>query len=130
MKKHARMARQAASSAVDGMRRVEQLPDLQAVGSGSGDQDGEAGIGVLARLQTTQSGHPDADLLRGDLLTHVMLLPEPTKPSPKLASDAAKPCRFAVMGGSRRAGSHDLGRSGEPRKTTRSYLIRSGRIGG
>lgn len=130
MRNRAGMAQRSAASPLDGMRRVEQLPDLQAVGGGGGDQDGEAGIGVLARLQPAQSGYPDPDLLRGGLLTHVMLLPEPTKPFPELSSHAPKPLRFAMMSGSRRAGSHDLGRSGGPRKTTRSYLIRSGRIGG
>lgn len=112
------------------MRRIEQLPDLQAVGSGGGDQDGQAGVGVLARLQATQGGYPDTDLLRGGLLTEIMFVAEPTKPFPEMASDAPKPLRFAVMSRARRAGSHDLGRSGYPRKTTSSYLIRSGRIGG
>lgn len=112
------------------MRRVEQFPDLQAVGSSGRDQDGEAGVGVLAGLKATQGGYPDADLLRGGLLTEIMFVAKPSESSPKLASDAPKPLRFAMMSGSRRAGSHGLGRSGEPRKTTRSYLIRSGRIGG
>ncbi len=130
MRNPAGMAHQSANSPVERMRRVEQLPDLQPVGSSGRDQDGEAGVGVLAGLKATQGGYPDADLLRGGLLTHVMLLPEPTEPSPQLASHAPKPLRFAMMSGSRRAGSHDLGRSGEPMKTARSYVIRSGRIGG
>lgn len=129
MRNMAGTAQQSAGSPLNGVRRIEQLPNLQAVGSSGGNEYGKARVGVLSRLQPAESGYPDPDLLRGGLLTHVMLLPEPTKPFPEMASDAPKPLRFAVMSGSRRAGSHDLGRSGHPRKTTRSYLIRSGRIG-
>lgn len=130
MRNHARILNQQATSPVERMRRVEQFPDLQAVGSSGRDQDGEAGVGVLAGLKATQGGYPDADLLRGGLLTEIMFVAKPSESSPELSSDAPKPLRFAMMSGSRRAGSHDLGRSGGPRKTTRSYLIRSGRIGG
>lgn len=115
---------------VDRVGWVQQLPHVEAVGGGGGDQYGEARVAVASSLQPPKGSDSNPDPFGRGFLRQPTSASKQNQSTTQLSRNAPEPLRFAVVSGSGWAFRHDLGRSGEPRTFTRSYLIRSARIGG